>query len=37
MFCGTCTFQYLDPDLMCEKGHFDLRNGMQAAAHDHEI
>jgi hypothetical protein len=37
MFCGTCTFKYRHPDLMCEMEHFYPRNGMQAAAYVHEI
>jgi hypothetical protein len=36
MFCGTCTFKHRHPGLMCEMAHFDLRKGMQPAAHTHE-
>jgi hypothetical protein len=36
MFCGTCTLKHRPHGLMCEMEHFDLRKGLQPAAHAHE-
>jgi hypothetical protein len=36
MFCGTCTLKKRHHALMWEMDHFDLRKGLQSAAHAHE-